>query len=166
MFNFKNHLFCFRPAKNKKQSAWRRIPIIACCFFYFFFSAFIKVGEPEIKIILNGIHPEKGGKLLISIFRSADGFPEDGSKAFKVSEISPRKEIQIQGIPPGYYAIAVLHDLDGNRKMSYSILGVPEDGFASSPDGGPRFSKPKFEKAIFKHSKAGSLLELKLKYMP
>jgi len=159
-------LFYFRPAKNKKQSAWRRIPIIACCFFYFFFSAFTKVGEPEIKIILNGIHPEKGGKLLISVFRSADGFPEDGSKAFKVLEISPRQEIQIQGIPPGNYAIAVLHDLDGNRQMSYSIFGVPEDGFASSPDGGPRFSKPKFEKAIFKHSKSGSHLELKLKYMP
>jgi uncharacterized protein (DUF2141 family) len=159
-------LFCFRPAKNKKQSAWRRIPIIACCFFYFFFSAYAKVGEPEITLVLKGIHIEKGGKLLISIFRSADGFPEDGSKAFKFLEISPRKEIQIQGIPPGNYAIAILHDLDGNRKMSYSIFGMPEDGFASSPDGGPRFSKPKFEKAAFNHLKGGSQLDLKFHYMP
>jgi len=159
-------LFFFRPAKNKKQSAWRQIPVLACCFFCFFFSAFTKVGEPEIKLVLNGIHPEKGGKLLISVFRTADGFPEDGKKAFRVFEFLPKKEIRIQGIPAGNYAIVILHDLDGNMQMSYSMFGLPEDGFASSPDGGPRFSKPKFEKAAFNHTKDGSQLELKLHYMP
>jgi uncharacterized protein (DUF2141 family) len=62
------------------------------------------------------------------------------------------------GLPPGTYAISVLHDENGNGVMDSSWLGVPREGFGFSRI--PRLvamRAPTFEEASFRVEADGSV---------
>jgi len=119
--------------------------------------------DADIRLHFSGIKTQKG-EILIAMFNNETGFPEDGSKAFKTWKFSPASTITLQNIPPGTYAITLLHDLDNNQKMTFNLFGIPKDGYSSTPDGGPRFSKPKYKSSLFQHSSKPTDLNLKMHY--
>ncbi len=119
-------------------------------------SASIRIHIPNVKI--------GKGEILISLFNNEKGFPEDGALAFRTYRLTPGKTLELTGIPSGKYALAILHDIDDNQKMTYNFLGIPQEGYASSPDGGPKLSKPRFDKALFRHSAKGTDLTIPIHY--
>lgn len=52
-------------------------------------------------------------------------------------------------LPNGTYAIAVLHDVNGNEKMDYKLLRLPKEPYGFSNGVVPRFGPPAFEDAAF-----------------
>jgi uncharacterized protein (DUF2141 family) len=98
------------------------------------------------------------------LFTNEKGFPDDGTKAYKTWKFIPSDQIVLDNIPPGTYALSLLHDLDNDLKMSYNFVGFPKDGYSASPNGGQRFSKPVFEKSTFTHSRSGTELYLQIHY--
>jgi uncharacterized protein (DUF2141 family) len=120
----------------------------------------------DIRIIPEHLKKEKGGSVWVCLFNSASGFPDDPSKILKAIKFRPDENWVLPAIPPGRYAIVMLHDLDGDNKMTYSFFGLPKEGFSCSPDGGSAFSKPVFEKAAFSHGQKGSILKVKFHYLP
>jgi uncharacterized protein (DUF2141 family) len=115
---------------------------------FFLISSGFQTETGRLTIRLKGVKEGKG-KLYISLFGQEDGFPDEPAKAMKTWVIPAESTLDLGSFPPGTYALALLHDLDGNKKMSYSFLGMPTDGYSSSPDGGLRWSKPVFSKAKF-----------------
>jgi len=122
--------------------------------------------QGDIRIKLQNLRTDVGGNLVICLFRGEKGFPEDGSKALRIVKTGLRSEIVITEIPKGEYAVSLLHDIDGNGKMTYSFIGIPKDGFSSSPDGGPSLKKPAYERARFFHDGKESRLQMKVHYLP
>lgn len=120
----------------------------------------------DIRITLQNLRTDEGGNLVVCLFRGGTGFPEDGSKALRIVKTGLRSEIVITEIPKGEYAVSLLHDIDGNGKMTYSFIGIPKDGFSSSPDGGPSLKKPAYERARFFHDGKESRLQMKVHYLP
>ena len=57
--------------------------------------------------------------------------------------------IVFKGVQPGRYAIAVLHDENGNGKADRAITMIPKEGFGFSRDAKVSFGPPKFEDAAF-----------------
>jgi len=106
----------------------------------------------------------KKGKILISIFKSARGFPQDEKSAFKSFVEDPKEEIVLKNIPPGKYAIALLHDEDGNFKMTYNILHLPKEGFAFSNYKSSLLNIPDFDDAMFEHQSKTTNLEITIVY--
>jgi uncharacterized protein (DUF2141 family) len=106
----------------------------------------------------------KKGKILINIFSSEKGFPDDEKKSFKFWVEDPKEEIILKNIPPGNYALSLLHDEDGNFKMTYNFFKFPREGFAFSNFDASIFNLPKFEEAKFEHKKNGTVLHLKVIY--
>jgi uncharacterized protein (DUF2141 family) len=119
-------------------------------------NASIRIHLPNVK--------EGKGEILIALFNKEKGFPEEGALAFRNWRLPPAKNLTLTGIPSGKYALAILHDLDDNQKMTFNILGIPKEGYASSPDGGPKLSKPQFKNALFLHAGKGTDLTIPIYY--
>lgn len=119
----------------------------------------------DIRIIPEGLKKNKVGTIFAGLFNSEKGFPDVSASAFRMIKFGVNEVIEFKGIPPGMYAVVLLHDLDGNGDMTYSFLGIPKDGFSSSPDGGSAFSKPVFSKCRFRHGSGDTQLKMKIHYL-
>jgi len=106
----------------------------------------------------------KKGKILINLFSSDKGFPDNEKNVFKFWVEEPKQKITLTNIPAGNYALSLLHDEDGNRKMTTNFLGFPKEGFAFSNFKASLLNIPKFEEAKFEHKKTGTVLQLKIIY--
>jgi uncharacterized protein (DUF2141 family) len=164
MLNLQYHALNFNIAKKENLLATCRL--LAATLLLFISSGTVFGQNPAIKLHLKGLRRQEDGILLICLFQSEKGFPEDGSKAYRIFKKSPAEEISLPDIPPGKYALSLLHDLDKNGKMSYNLIGIPKDGFSSSPNGGPSLKKASFKSAVFDHSNKGSQLHLQVHYLP
>ena len=52
-------------------------------------------------------------------------------------------------LPPGTYAVAVLHDVNGNGRMDYGFMRMPREPYGFSNGVVPRFGPPKFDDSAF-----------------
>jgi uncharacterized protein (DUF2141 family) len=96
------------------------------------------------------------GKLLLAVFRSEAGFPNDMKRA-AYHEAFPIEQstvsVRVPDLAPGTYAVAVHHDEDGDFEMDTGLLGIPREGYGASRDAPARFGPPKFKRASFVLSK-------------
>jgi uncharacterized protein (DUF2141 family) len=92
------------------------------------------------------------GQVLVLVFDSKDGFPQEATKAFRQIVLIPKDrkaEFTLADIPQGKYAIVVLHDADGDGLMTTNLLGLPEEKYGFSNNPKIYFRPPSFEKAAF-----------------
>jgi uncharacterized protein (DUF2141 family) len=90
------------------------------------------------------------GMIRVLIFSQASGFPDNPAKAVKSYSVPPKKgavSIAVPGLPPGSYAIAVIHDKDGNGKLSTNAVGYPSERYGFSNNPKVYFGPPSFDKA-------------------
>ncbi len=105
----------------------------------------------SIIVQLNGIK-EQSGQVLLSLFKSEEGFPTQPEKAFRWSRAKVTSSsliISLDGLPLGTYAIAVVHDENLNDVMDRNWLGMPDEPYGISNNAAGSFSPPKFEEAKF-----------------
>jgi uncharacterized protein (DUF2141 family) len=63
-----------------------------------------------------------------------------------------------EDIPPGTYALAVIHDENMNGKLDTNWLGIPTEGYGFSNDAKALLSAPSFSDASFQYD--GGTLDL------
>jgi uncharacterized protein (DUF2141 family) len=51
----------------------------------------------------------------------------------------------IDGLSKAYYALAIFHDENKDKKINFNFFGVPKEGFGYSNNPKIRFSEPKFD---------------------
>jgi uncharacterized protein (DUF2141 family) len=73
--------------------------------------------------------------------------------------------VVFRDVPPGRYAIALLHDENGNGKMDWSFIGMPKEGFGFSRDAPVKLSAPKFDAAAFEVSGQPVKMSMKVRYL-
>ena len=64
-------------------------------------------------------------------------------------------------IPPGRYALAVIHDENMNGKLDTNRLGIPTEGYGFSNDVKGLLGPPSFAAASFAYG--GRILELRIR---
>lgn len=76
------------------------------------------------------------GTVACALFESPDGFPFEYLRmATNVMVIKIRKtqaRCDFEDIPPGTYAMAVIHDENMNGKLDTNWLGIPTEGYGFS----------------------------------
>jgi uncharacterized protein (DUF2141 family) len=95
---------------------------------------------------MRGFKSDKG-KALVALFASKDGFPDHPKKAARRLEVDIKKGAAVavlSDLAPGTYAVAVLHDEDGDKAMKTGLFGIPKEGFGASQDARGRFGPPSF----------------------
>jgi uncharacterized protein (DUF2141 family) len=114
------------------------------------------------------------GKIGVALFRTAEGFPEEYSKATAGQwvQIDPHTlsaQAIFNNVPRGSYAVSVLHDENLNGKLDRSFvclpgLCMPKEGYGASNNPPKRLGPPKFDDAKFTLDRADVDLEIKLIY--
>jgi len=102
------------------------------------------------------------GTVDCALFDSPDGFPiEVLLAATNVMVIKVRKmeaRCDFEDIPPGTYALAVVHDENMNGKLDTNWLGIPKEGYGFSNDVKALLGAPSFSAASFQYD--GKTLDL------
>jgi uncharacterized protein (DUF2141 family) len=107
------------------------------------------------------------GKAGAALFSSADGFPKKLEKAFR-SVSGPikkkRAKLVFRNVPYGVYAIACVHDENGNGKIDKNIMGLPKEGYGFSKDAMGMFGPPDFEAAKIALDSPSLSLSIRVNY--
>jgi uncharacterized protein (DUF2141 family) len=101
-----------------------------------------------LNIHVDGFRNQKGDAGL-SIFNSSDGWPEDNDKAFQHGPYpitGTATTITVQ-VPPGRYAVVVIHDENSNHKLDKNMFGIPKEGFAFTNNPKVFLTAPSFDTA-------------------
>ncbi len=131
---------------------------------------------------LVGAAPPKAGEVAVTVtsLRSAKGvvracmttnpkiFPkcrEDPASYRVVVPAAERVELLFTGVKPGRYAVALLHDENGNGKADRSMGMMPKEGFGFSRDAKVQMGPPSFTSAAFDFAGSGTTLTIRMRYM-
>ena len=108
------------------------------------------------------------GTVACALFESSDGFPSEFLRsATNVMLMKIRKaqaRCDFEDIPPGMYAIAVIHDENMNGKLDTTWLGIPTEGYGFSRDAKSVVGVPSFSAASFLYDGRSLDLTVSLHY--
>lgn len=93
-------------------------------------------------------------------FPDCDGDPSAVKGSFRAAET---RSISFRNLPSGGYAVAILHDENGNNRMD-TFAGIPREGIGFSRN--PRFSfgPPRFSAARFALDGDGGRQSIRMRY--
>jgi len=125
-------------------------------------------GSATLTVHVIGARNTKG-KIRAALFRGAEGFPNDASKAIhtQAADIDTQTssaQVVFTDLPPGFYAVSVFHDENMNQKLDKNFVGVPKEGYGASNNPKKKMGPPSFEETKFQLSGMEQSLEIKLMY--
>ena len=121
--------------------------------------------EPQaLSLGLQGLRSTKGS-ILICIARQPRYFPDcsHDPDARHVTVPASSAPIPLGSLVPGEYAIAIIHDENGNGKLD-TFAGIPREGVGFSRNPAIRFGAPSFRSAQFSISASAVRQDVKVKY--
>jgi uncharacterized protein (DUF2141 family) len=118
-----------------------------------------------LNVHVDGFRNQKG-EAGLSIFNSADGWPENNDKALQHGPhpFTGTATIITLQIPPGRYAVAILHDENSNHKMDRNFIGIPKEGFGFSNNPHAFLTPPSFDTAAISVACPTTEITIHLKY--
>lgn len=107
-----------------------------------------------ITVTVEGIR-NSSGSIAIALHNEDSDFPD--SDPFMGEEVSLNSsgdvEVVFEDVPPGDYAIALMHDENDNGDLDFDDNGMPIEGFAFSNDAMGDMGPPDFNQAAFSAEK-------------
>lgn len=129
--------------------------------------SFTAEAQKGIRVEIHDLR-NNNGQVLLSLFKDSNGFPDVAEKSvIRVAvTIEARKAFCLfPPVPPGRYAVAVLHDENGDRKLNTNKQGLPKEGYGFSNNVNGAFGPPSFKRASFMHiSGAETTLKIRTRY--
>jgi uncharacterized protein (DUF2141 family) len=133
----------------------------------------------ELRVTITGVRSDNG-ELLIGLYETAKGF--DGAVAnAETSGImadrnrligvamrarSGSQQAVFPQLPPGRYAVIVIHDENDNGRLDANALGVPTEGYGFSNDARGFLSAPSFDASAITLGDADANIAIALTYPP
>ena len=124
------------------------------------------VDQPQpLTLSVDGLRSQRG-LLQICLTRLPDHFPDcsddPDQRHFSVNA-GASNAIDLGTLPPGDYAIAIIHDENGNKKLD-TMLGIPREGVGFSRNPPIRFGAPSFRSAEFPVAGGAVRQAVRMKY--
>jgi uncharacterized protein (DUF2141 family) len=109
--------------------------------------------KETLTVVINGIQNQKG-QICIGVYAKEKGFPMSASGVLQsaCAKIAGKTvKQQFFGLKPGNYAVAVVDDQNGDRKLNTDFFGIPKEGFGISknPTVSVQTGTPEFRDASF-----------------
>lgn len=73
--------------------------------------------------------------------------------------------LRFEGVAPGRYAIALLHDENNNGKADRALMMMPREGFGFSRDAKVSMGPPRFDSAAFDVGTDPVRQSIRMRYM-
>lgn len=118
-----------------------------------------------LEIRVEGIRPA-GGEIGVAVFSTKKGYPIQIEYALESQWVPIQKEqtaitVTFDTLAPGEYAVSLLHDENGNRKLETSVVGFPKEGVGFSSGCKVTLHAPRYKKCKFTFA-AGELKKLSI----
>ena len=152
-----------------------RIPIGARCAAWCAMMVFANL--PAIAVAQSpcpGIHVKilnirnSTGAVACALFESSVGFPSEflhfATNIMVIRIRHSKARCDFEDIPPGTYALAVVHDENFNGKLDTNFLGIPTEGYGFSNDATAALGAPSFSAASFSYDGRNLDLTIGLNY--
>ncbi|MFU8842538.1 MAG: DUF2141 domain-containing protein [Bacteroidales bacterium] len=106
------------------------------------------IGQVSLMITIPNVSNDQG-LIQIGLFNEKEHFPKEGKEFLIVirKAESPVFVHTIEGLQPGDYAIALMHDENADGVCNLNFFGIPKEGYGFSNNVKPRLSSPSFESA-------------------
>jgi uncharacterized protein (DUF2141 family) len=106
------------------------------------------------------------GQIRFCLTADPDNFPEciDDARAVTRSVPAGTRQVRFDGLPHGNYALAVIHDENGNGRLD-TFAGIPREGFGFSRNPAIRFGPPRFAAARFALGGDAELQQVRMRYL-
>ncbi len=121
--------------------------------------------KASLVVEVHGLRNE-AGRVAVALFDEAEAFP-DQERSLRGS-LSPirkgRATVVFEGLKPGVYAVAVLHDENKNDRMDFNFLGMPREGYGFSRDAPVLLGPPSFDSAAFRLRARRSIVRIEARY--
>jgi uncharacterized protein (DUF2141 family) len=122
---------------------------------------------PGIHVKILNIRNSKG-TVDCALFDSPVGFPievlRSATNVMVIKVRNTRARCDFEDIPPGTYALAVVHDENSNGKLDTNWLEVPTEGYGFSNDAKGLLGAPLFSAAGFAYDGRNLELTISLQY--
>ena len=137
---------------------------------------------PALATMLVGAAPPTGADITVAVTdirnsegvvracmtRDPDSFPKcrgvEGAYA-ATARAGGNVVLTFRNVTPGRYAIALLHDENGNGKADRAAMMIPTEGFGFSRDAKVRMGPPRFRDAAFDVADRAERLTIRMRYM-
>lgn len=120
--------------------------------------------QESIRIEVSNIKNTKGN-VLVGLFDKDERFLKETFKDQTVKINGEKVEIIFSNVPPGEYAISVIHDENENGELDSNSIGIPKEGFGFGNDAMGMFGPPSFDKAKVKVDGENQKFLIKMKYL-
>ncbi len=107
-----------------------------------------KENTTTLTVTVDGIR-NTDGWVGLALYDSEGEFLGEGSFAEKELEAGSTLEFVFEDIPNGTYAIAAIHDENGNGDLDTNEYGMPTEGFGFSNEAQATMGPPSFDEASF-----------------
>lgn len=115
---------------------------------------------------ISGLRSTKG-QVLACLTTRADRFPDcqkDPNARRLTVATTAAHTLRFDGLPSGDYALALVHDENGNGRLD-TMMGIPREGFGFSRNPVIRFGPPKFSEASIAVTSGTVDQDVKVKYL-
>ena len=109
----------------------------------------------------------KSGQVCATIFDQREGFPSNSKKALQSECIDVKETPQklvFKNLKPGNYAVALIHDANGDGILNTNSFGMPLEGFGFSKNPLVLTGPPKFQDSAVVVAGANTDIQIKLQY--
>lgn len=106
------------------------------------------------------------GTLNCRLFTDPESFPDgEGVRTVSAAITGTQVACAFDELPPGTYAVAVVHDENGNGRLDKNFLGIPTEGYGVSNNRTYAASSPKWQESRFTLEGSGpAVLRVTLRY--
>ena len=120
----------------------------------------------EVFVNLAGLRNAKGQVHLCLTNQAARFLKcQDDKQAVALSVPAGKaRQLSLGRVPPGTYALLVVHDENGNGKLDM-MLGIPREGFGFSNNPTIRMRAPRFDEVRFNLAPGQATQNVRLKYV-
>jgi uncharacterized protein (DUF2141 family) len=90
------------------------------------------------------------GALGCRLFSDGKGFPDgEGTKTTRAAISGTKASCEFGSLPPGTYAVVVIHDENGNGRLDRNLLGIPSEGYGVTNNRTYAMTSPKWDESTF-----------------
>jgi uncharacterized protein (DUF2141 family) len=129
-------------------------------------SAQLTASRGEITVLLHSFRTD-AGQALVALFKGEEGFPDDFTRAYKTATVEIKNyegRATFTDLPYSTYAVAVIHDENGNGVMDINFFKVPIEGTGASHDAGDALNPPEYRDAMLDLNTAQLTIHINLRY--
>jgi len=108
-------------------------------------------GGHTLTVIVEGVNSDVGNVGLL-VFNSHTGWAEDRTVALKdivVPAHTGTVTVKIPDLPPGTYAVSLIHDVNKNHKLDKNFIGKPKEQWGLSNNPHAVLTAPAYSKCTF-----------------